>query len=47
MIPVRIFLKLFSINKHLMHYMIVSGGLEYGADASASQVARPKCRVCD
>lgn len=30
-----------------MHYIVVVGVLEYGADASANQVARLKCRVRD
>ncbi len=30
-----------------MHYMIVIGVLGYGADASANQAARPKCRVAN
>lgn len=28
-----------------MHYMVVMGVLGYGADTSANQAARPKCRV--
>ena len=30
-----------------MHHKVVVSVLGYGADASASQAARPKCRVCD